>query len=1165
MRIHSFDLAAFGPFTNKMLEFPQTGTDLHIIYGPNEAGKSSSLRALKAWLFGFPERTSDDFLHPRNQLLVGGEIWADKKRLVFYRRKKRKGDLVDPDGNLIDPAGLAYFLKGLDLPLFESLYGIDHDSLVRGGREILARHGEIGEALFSAGAGLDSLHRVLVAMEEEKNALFKKQGRKPVINKAVSLQKKLKKQIRALSLPPERWQELAEKLAQANRELDEMGRKRSILDRQYRQLERLRQAIPLLTRKKNLQEQQTHLGDVPALPTDFSTIRSTVQQQLRSSRQQLEQAKARKKLLTKRLDQLSLNTQLVKHFALVEDLFQRLGAYRKAKKDQPRLEGMRSVHLKEAGRLLRSVSPGLELAQSDQLLPLIQQKRRILALLSRQEALELARQDSTTRLMTARSKLEKTKRLLADIKRPADSSGIKMAVEHGRRAGDIDKRIRQAREKCSAKNGKIRLALKQMGRLRGDIGTLIELELPLSETIHLFRDELQTLQLQQEQLVTEARQMEEELRTLGTRRQELIYGGDIPSEEELHEVRSRRNRGWQLLCRNWLEQEDISSEIDKYAAGKELHETVFSLIMQADTLSDRLRLEADRVHDFAALQARTEELKSLLQKNTRRQREIAKKLSLHEKSWGKVWKPLNIEPALPAEMADWRTGIAQLQQLALDHQEKRNHLAVLERERESLLEELRAALDEKKLPVAGNGNLESVLLLAETRLENLLQQQEKYLQLDRDKDNLQEQVKQVEQVLEQVNNDLDRWQQNWHRAACIPGTAEPFAPDLAQDILENTDRILSTLKEAGEFESRLQGIDRDCTKFEDEVRELVNKLAPDLIDQPAGRCVTRLHEDLVDSRKTLALFEKYTEESREANLEIQQAEMIFADAEREIKRLFALAGCSSEEELVPVEQKASEHRQLVEQIGQIEQDLQQVAGDISLAELVKQAQTTECDGLPGELQALKQQITTELDPGIEALAVRKGEIQKELEQMDGGAKAADKAEEFESNLAQLRYHAGQYLRLQVGVDMLNRELESFRRRNQDPVLTIGSQLFAELTLGSFSGLKTDLDDRGEPILVGIRKETGQTIGVEAMSTGSRDQLYLALRLASLQHRAENGQSMPFIVDDILINFDDKRSTATLKVLAELAGTNQLILFTHQRQVALQAENIAGVEVHHLEH
>jgi hypothetical protein len=37
------------------------------------------------------------------------------------------------------------------------------------------------------------------------------------------------------------------------------------------------------------------------------------------------------------------------------------------------------------------------------------------------------------------------------------------------------------------------------------------------------------------------------------------------------------------------------------------------------------------------------------------------------------------------------------------------------------------------------------------------------------------------------------------------------------------------------------------------------------------------------------------------------------------------------------------------------------------------------------------------------------------------------------------------------------------------------------------------------------------------------------------------------------------------VLAELAGTNQLILFTHQRQVALEAENIAGVEVHHLEH
>lgn len=68
--------------------------------------------------------------------------------------------------------------------------------------------------------------------------------------------------------------------------------------------------------------------------------------------------------------------------------------------------------------------------------------------------------------------------------------------------------------------------------------------------------------------------------------------------------------------------------------------------------------------------------------------------------------------------------------------------------------------------------------------------------------------------------------------------------------------------------------------------------------------------------------------------------------------------------------------------------------------------------------------------------------------------------------------------------------------------------------------------------------------VNEMSDGSADQLYLALRLASIEQYIEGHEPLPFIVDDILIRFDDKRSAATLKVLAELADKTQVIFFTH---------------------
>jgi len=82
-----------------------------------------------------------------------------------------------------------------------------------------------------------------------------------------------------------------------------------------------------------------------------------------------------------------------------------------------------------------------------------------------------------------------------------------------------------------------------------------------------------------------------------------------------------------------------------------------------------------------------------------------------------------------------------------------------------------------------------------------------------------------------------------------------------------------------------------------------------------------------------------------------------------------------------------------------------------------------------------------------------------------------------------------------------------------------------------------------------------------MSTGTADQLYLAVRLASLEAFSEKQESPPFIVDDILIQFDDRRALATLQVLAELSRKIQVIFFTHHRHLSELAEkNISSDEL-----
>ncbi|RZM11573.1 MAG: hypothetical protein EOO88_46705, partial [Pedobacter sp.] len=95
MKIRSLNLLAFGRFTNYSLNF-EGSPGLHIIYGPNEAGKSTSMRALRAVLYGIKHDTTDHFIHPMNKMRVGALLERrDGSRLAVIRRKGLVNTLLD--------------------------------------------------------------------------------------------------------------------------------------------------------------------------------------------------------------------------------------------------------------------------------------------------------------------------------------------------------------------------------------------------------------------------------------------------------------------------------------------------------------------------------------------------------------------------------------------------------------------------------------------------------------------------------------------------------------------------------------------------------------------------------------------------------------------------------------------------------------------------------------------------------------------------------------------------------------------------------------------------------------------------------------------------------------------------------------------------------------
>jgi len=1160
MRLKRLDLKAIGPFTDRTLEFDSREPGLHIIFGPNEAGKSSALRALKALLYGFPERTSDNFVHANDQLLVGGCIeGVDGRELSFFRRKKRKADLLDPDGKPLDPGMLATFLHGIEPALFESLYGIGHKTLVQGGEDILAQKGEVGQALFAAGAGISSLKKILDSLDAEADELFKARGAKQQINRAVKEYKDLKKIVKDASLPSRKWKEHRKLLKVAEEEQARLEDESSQKSAEVQRLDRLNKAIPELAELETLKQQQRELGDVVMLPPEFSELLRQVEQGIRETRLQLDKDRDRLEKLQAKQKGISLNQPLLNHAETIEDLHQRLGEYRKGQKDRTRLDGMRISNRKDAAALIKEIRPELKLEDAESLRPVLGRKRTIQALSSQYEALKQQALQARKQKGEAEKELMEIAKALSGLPAVRESDGLAKALKPARRAGDIDEQIEEiSREIAVGKKG-CRAELKRLGRWFGELDQLPELTLPLQETVRRFETDYSELDNERLQLNKDRKKTEGELKAARADNREVAYGGEVPIEQDLEASRKKRQQGWQLLRRQWIDGEDISKEAEEYGPGQAVHEAYEKNVEQADHIADRLRREAERVTKAASLRARIESLKETIQEIIRQEQEAAKREADLAATWQAEWKSIQIKPLSPKEMLAWLSDIATLRFKVTETFDKEGEVTEKDKARQkyrkTLVEELKALGESEAF---SGRELTPVLAVAESVLEDIARHRAELEKLTDKQGQVQTALDKAQKEQEAAEAAETEWQKRWNKALAGLGLTDQVLPGEALDLLETIGVCFDKLEKAREFQSRIDGIGRDIDKFRDDVQTRLEQATPDLKDLSPDQATLQLHTMLGKARQDSELLKKNNEEAEALTVEIESAGKTLQSLDGQMAELLATAECDKATDLAEAIRKSVEYQRLQERISDAGSSLAKVSEGVPLEEIKRQAGEVDVDELPGQIASLRRHVDEELYPRIKDILKVIGEENRELKLMDGSARAAEAAEKMEQVAARISRLVDQYARIKLATMVLKDEIERYREAHQDPVLKIASRFFSDLTLGSFVGLRTDVDDNGNPILVGVRQDNTR-VSVEGLSDGTCDQLYLALRLASLEWRLETSEPMPFIVDDILINFDDERSKATLKVLADISEKNQVILFTHHSRIVEEAKNLQGVE------
>jgi uncharacterized protein YhaN len=235
------------------------------------------------------------------------------------------------------------------------------------------------------------------------------------------------------------------------------------------------------------------------------------------------------------------------------------------------------------------------------------------------------------------------------------------------------------------------------------------------------------------------------------------------------------------------------------------------------------------------------------------------------------------------------------------------------------------------------------------------------------------------------------------------------------------------------------------------------------------------------------------------------------------------------------------------------------AGDgLVVEQLQAEMQGEDLGKLPGRLADIDERraaLLADRDDRVRALQAAQDELRRCGEQVDAAAAAGQRQEA----LAAMAGTVDRYVRVFVAARLLRWSLDRYREEKQGPLLRRAGEIFARLTRGSFESLIVDFDDKALR-LKGCRAGGGR-VDVEGMSEGTRDQLYLALRLAALATQLEQGRALPFVADDLFINFDDDRAFAGFQALAELATQTQVIYLTHHDHLAEVVERAIGRPLH----
>lgn len=1148
MHLDRVQLENFGIYHQHVLDFGQS--DLILLYGPNESGKTTSLNGLRQALFGFRQRSPYLTAGKTMQAEVSARL-AGGKQFRFTRRKGRQDDVEGLlDGKSIDGLSIAGLLGNLDINSYEQLFGFSLDEL-RIGEEAL-KSAQLSEALAGGGlAGINALQRLRSDLSNTLGELYKSRGSRSTINQKLTEIQATRAELTKVQVLPAEVEDLQRELQTLLQNSQTLREEQATTYQNRADIERLVEMMPNFRRLLQLKQQLAAIQLPEGVDMRFISNWSEHSDSRKELILMLEQELRQVQQEQLACDSLGGTSSLSEHEEAIEHLGHQV--------DEIVLLRKRAIDLQETYEdsvaLCRRSCELLQLpGVTDDLRQFVvtPPERRELEGMCR-EFTNLSEQHiaCSAQLTAAERSLAALQTQDDDDQPPSNLDDLAHRVKEldyaEQRMQQVTDALTQLQQNSALQN------IEQQLSACAPAGLQVDLELPTTEIVQQAHESRLSVLSRQQQLLKEVAAAENEIAVVEGQLTTVNQGEVQRILDQMQLNRQQR----ESLYEQWedeLSQPLIAASITAEVQSQRLAELRI-LSEQADQLQQSLMELAESVAAYQIGQKQLDRMRSHLANLQDEHQQVSSQLAQWQLDWQQFWNQFGLVAQAPEKMQAWLVEYQRWNEHQQRISQTRRDLQIAR----SLVRQSRVGLLDQ-WPVGLREDTALVVLSS-----RIAAWQNAARDVARDAQRLRNAKVQVDtltiddQRLKEQRASIVARYQKW--LSGVPIQLSWPLEQVAQlmDTIEHLRREDETARKA---EAELEHVHQRIASFETASRELSRKLQLELPEPVAAELVVR---DWFNEIKQLRA-QRMERIRLKATIEHRQRRIAELSQEKALldERLASLVAASGSVDAVGVGSLADQVQraeQLRQEIAECQAVLEGQSVGQSLPELLQQLENENEVKLRMAIEQFNRNLDS-LEQDRKLTDQKIGALERQIEQLAQSQLAGQLSQTLQYQRSELAELCEQWVVHRLAAELLDRAVERFASEHEPVLLQLTREFLKQLTGGRYETVE---HDSANPTRFIVRNASGEAFEPEKLSTGTREQLFLAIRMAFITHYCQKHEPLPVIMDDCFVNFDDQRAAHALRAIATWNIPAQRILLScHYRIVQSLAEVSPDIPCIHLQ-